>query len=74
MFARDAALPGLRGRHLFGDFCDPALQSFRLEDGEVVDVRPVGLDVPLLTSFGVDGENRIYALSHGGAVYRLEPR
>jgi Glucose / Sorbosone dehydrogenase len=74
VFARDAALPGLRGRHLFGDFCDPALRSFRLDGGDVVDVRPVGLEVPLLTSFGVDSGNRIYALSHGGAVYRLEPR
>ena len=41
----DPALPYLAGRHLYGDFCDAPLRSFRLEDGRVVDDRPLGADV-----------------------------
>jgi hypothetical protein len=34
----------------------------------------LGLVVPELSSFGVDGVGRIYALSLGGAIYRLDPK
>jgi glucose/arabinose dehydrogenase len=69
---QDAALPALNGRFLYGDFCDPTLRSFRVEGGRVVDDRPVGLDVLVLSSFGTDSQNRVYATSLGGPVYRLE--
>jgi hypothetical protein len=70
---QDPALPSLAGRVLYGDFCDPAIRSFRVEDGRAVDVRPLGLEAPVLSSFGRDATNRIYVTSLDGPVYRLEP-
>jgi glucose/arabinose dehydrogenase len=65
-------LPGLAGRHLYGDFCQPGLHSFRLEDAKAVDERPLGVDVFVLSSLGVDASGRVYATSLAGPVYRLE--
>jgi hypothetical protein len=70
---RDPGLPELVGRHLYGDFCHPPLSSFRLEDGRAVDVRPLGVDVFVLASFGTDGQDRAYAVALSGFVYRLAP-
>ncbi len=72
VFVRDPALPGLAGRHVYGDFCDSSLRSFRLQDGEAVESRPLGLDVVVLSSFGTDAAGRVYATSLTGPVYRLE--
>jgi Glucose / Sorbosone dehydrogenase len=69
---QDPALPGLAGRHLYGDFCDSSLHGFRVEGGQAVDVRPLGLDVVLLSSFGTDSSGRVYATSLTGPVYRLD--
>jgi len=69
---RDPALPALVGRHLYGDFCDSSLHSFRVEGERAVEDRPLGIDVPLLSSFGVDAQKRVYATSLAGPVYRVE--
>jgi hypothetical protein len=73
VFVRDPALPNLAGRHLYGDFCNPPLRSFRLEDGRAVDPRPLGITVLVLASFGTDAQGRVYAASFSGPVYRLAP-
>jgi hypothetical protein len=72
VFVQDPGLSSLVGRHIYGDFCDSSLRSFRLEGGEVVDPRPLGLDVVVLSSFGVDADGHVYATSLTGPVYRLE--
>jgi len=69
---RDPALPSLAGRQLYGDFCNPALRSFRLEDGRAIDPRPLGVNVFVLSSFGVDAAGRVYATSLNGSVYLLD--
>ena len=69
---QDPALPALVGRHLYGDFCASSLHSFRLEGERALDNRPLGIEVPLLSSFGVDSQQRVYATSLAGPVYRLE--
>ena len=74
VFVRDPALPSLVGRHLYGDFCDSSLRSFRLEGSRAVDRRALELDVLLLSSFGLDAAGRVYATSLAGPVYRLEAR
>jgi glucose/arabinose dehydrogenase len=71
---QDPALPSLAGRHLYGDFCDGSLRSFRVDGDQAVDERPLGVDVLLLSSFGVDSQNRVYATSLAGPVYRLDAR
>ncbi len=69
---QDPALPGLAGRQLYGDFCNPALRSFRIEGGRAVDPRPLGMNIIVLSSFGVDAVGRVYATSLSGSIYRLE--
>ena len=72
---RDRNLPSLYGRYLYGDYCAGRLRSFipapRAETGR--DDRELGLEVPLLTSFGEDAAGRIYVASQDGPVYRLDP-
>jgi glucose/arabinose dehydrogenase len=71
---RDRELPALRGRYVYGDFCTGALHSARLRDGRLVEDRELGLVVPRLTSFGLDGNGHLYAASRNGPVYRLRAR
>jgi glucose/arabinose dehydrogenase len=65
--AHDAAL---RGRYLFGDFCEGTLWSALL-DRPARDARPSGLVVPRLSGIVPDRRGRPIALSLQGAVYRL---
>jgi glucose/arabinose dehydrogenase len=72
---RDEDLRSLYGRYLYGDFCLGQLRSFPARPGrEAADDRPLGLEVPQLSSFGEDNRGRIYATSLDGPVYRLAPR
>jgi glucose/arabinose dehydrogenase len=70
---RDPRLPTLAGRFLFGDYCTGVLEAAEIEGGKVVDSTPLGLTVPELSSFGVDGLGRVYVTSTDGPVYRLDP-
>jgi glucose/arabinose dehydrogenase len=70
---RDPRLPSLAGRFLFGDYCDGGIESMLVVDGKATDVRDVGLAVPTLSSFGVDGRGRVYVTATDGGVYRLDP-
>jgi glucose/arabinose dehydrogenase len=72
LVVRDGRLPALRGRYLFGDFCDGWLATTNL-DARRPAVRREGPVVPLLTAFGADARRRVYAASHGGELYRLDP-
>jgi glucose/arabinose dehydrogenase len=71
---RDHSLASLYGRYLYGDFCSGDLRSFPAVPGRrAEDDRPLGLNVPSLSSFGEDNAGRIYATSLEGPVYRLVP-
>ncbi len=70
---RDPELASLQGRYLYGDFCAGELRSFVPAKGEARDDRPLGLEVPSLSSFGEDSQGRIYATSLDGSVFRLVP-
>jgi glucose/arabinose dehydrogenase len=68
---RGKAVPGLRGRYLYGDYCSGTVWSLRVENGETTDVRRERISVPQLTSFGEDADGELYVVSQAGAVYRL---
>jgi hypothetical protein len=70
---QDPELTGLRGRYLYGDFCDPTLRSFRLDGGRAIDQSSLGLEVPVLSSFDTDSAGHVYVTSLAGPVYRLTP-
>ena len=69
----DPRLAGLDGRYLFGDYCDGKLHSMAVTDGKAGPVADLGLTVPTLDSFGVDGRGRVYVTATDGGVYRLDP-
>jgi glucose/arabinose dehydrogenase len=69
---RDRSLPTLYGRYVYGDFCNGDLRSFPAVPGKpATDDRPLGLQVPSLSSFGQDAAGHVYATSLEGAVYEL---
>lgn len=72
--ARDPRLPALDGRYLYGDFCSGKITAIAVEDGHVTASGDLGLVVPELTGFGVDGRGRMYVMSLSGDVYRLDPK
>ena len=72
--ARDPRIPALTGRYLYGDLCSGKVTALLVESGKVSASGDLGLEVPELTSFGVDGLGRIYVMSLQGGVYRLDPK
>jgi hypothetical protein len=70
---RGRSIPDLVGAYLFADHCLGRLEAIRMEGGRVVDHRFLRPVVPQLSSFGEDAQGELYALSLGGAVYRLAP-
>jgi glucose/arabinose dehydrogenase len=70
---RDAAVPGLAGRYVYGDYCKGQLRSARLAGGRATDDRPIaGLPTIVgLDSFGEDATGRVYVVSQSGPVYRF---
>jgi glucose/arabinose dehydrogenase len=68
---RGSAVPSMRGRYLYGDYCSGTIWSLRVEGGEAREIRRERISVPQLTSFGEDGAGEVYAVSQAGAVYRL---
>jgi hypothetical protein len=71
---RGPAIPALRGAYVFGDFYEPALRALVVENGRLVNHRPLGPTVESLSAFGEDHRGELYALSLSGPVYRLAPR
>ena len=72
--ARDARMPALAGRYLYGDFCSGTITAIAVENGQVTAMGDLGLVVPELASFGVDGLGRLYVMSLRGDVFRLNPK
>ncbi len=69
---RDPALVSLRGRYLYGDYCQGQLRSFTADpSAKATDDRELGVEVPSVSSFGEDRAGHIYAVSGSGPVYRL---
>jgi hypothetical protein len=74
---RDLRLTELLGRYVYGDNCRDVLRSFAVSAGAGSDA-PLGdggapLRVSSQSSFGQDGQCRVYVVSLSGSVYRLDP-
>jgi glucose/arabinose dehydrogenase len=70
---RGAAVPAARGRYFFGDFCSGRIWTVRAGAGQRT-MRPTGLRVRLLSSFGEDARGELYVVSRRGFLYRLTER
>jgi glucose/arabinose dehydrogenase len=69
---RGAAIPGLGGAYLFGDYCQGDVRAVRVHDGQVTEERTFDAHVDQLVSFAEDAEGEVYALSLMGGIYRLD--
>ncbi|HSO02555.1 MAG TPA: PQQ-dependent sugar dehydrogenase [Gaiellaceae bacterium] len=63
----------LKGRYIYGDYCSGLVWSFKLSGGKAAGLRREPFKVARLTSFGQDNAGELYAVSHGGTIYRLTP-
>jgi glucose/arabinose dehydrogenase len=68
---RGEAMPALRGRYFYGDYCAGTVWSFRVRDGKATGMRRERFEVDGLTSFGEDARGELYLVSHGGSIFRL---
>ena len=67
---RGKAVPALSGRYLYGDYCSGTIWSLAAKGGKTVPRREP-FRVAELVSFGEDAAGELYAVSHGGTVYRV---
>ncbi|MBX3026143.1 PQQ-dependent sugar dehydrogenase [bacterium] len=79
---RGCALPDLRGRYFFSDYCTPFIRSFAVGDGIVLGLQDHtaafapggGLSIGSVTSFGEDARGELYVVDYGGEIYKVVPR
>jgi glucose/arabinose dehydrogenase len=67
---RGSAVPAMRGRYVYGDYCSGKLWSLVLRGGKAR-VRSEPQTIDELSSFGEDAKGELYATSLGGTVYKL---
>jgi glucose/arabinose dehydrogenase len=65
---RGSAVPALRGRYVFGDYCSGLIWSMPAGGG---DARRESVRIGSLSSFGEDARGELYATSLDGSVYRV---
>lgn len=72
---RGRKLPALRGRYVSGDFCSGEVFAFRKSDEGGGGTSPTVLLKTgfRISSFGQDEEGELYAVDHGGGIYRFVP-
>ncbi len=71
---RDPNLKGVRGRYVYGDFCDGVIRSVNIGVGGAGGARSEKAKVEMLSSFGETADGKLYATSLRGPVYRLKRR
>lgn len=72
---RDPRIRALRGRYLYGDLCAGTVTAVTFVDRDLDESDVLELpQVRGLSSFGVDGQGRVYVMSTRGGIFRLDPR
>jgi glucose/arabinose dehydrogenase len=68
---RGHAIPSVRGRYLYGDYCTGKVWSLRAVRGKLRGVRVEPFKVASLSSFGEDAAGELYATSLDGKLYKI---
>ena len=68
---RGSAVPALKGRYIYGDYCSGRVWTLQISNGKAVGVRQEAINVQHLSSFGVDSAGELYAVSLDGTVYQV---
>ena len=73
---RGAAIPDLQGHYFYADYCQGWVRSFRLQDGQAVELQQWPTLAPggTIPSFGQDAAGELYVLTAEGRVFRIVPR
>jgi glucose/arabinose dehydrogenase len=66
---RGSAVPALRGRYVYGDYCSGLIWALPADGGSPTLLDKV--EVPGLSSFAVDARGEMYALSLDGSIQRF---
>ncbi len=73
---RGAAIPGLRGRYFYGDYCSGRVWSFAYAGGVATDpiehTAEFKSDGMPISGFGQDASGEVYVVAYGGTVYRID--
>jgi glucose/arabinose dehydrogenase len=67
------AIAALRGAYVFGDLCTGELRAVYQTFGTIRSRRDLGLHVAMLSTFGEGPAGELYAVSHGGTVFKIVP-
>jgi glucose/arabinose dehydrogenase len=67
------AITALRGAYVFGDLCTGELRAVYQTFGTIRSRRDLGLHVSMLSTFGEGPAGELYAVSHGGTVFKIVP-
>jgi glucose/arabinose dehydrogenase len=70
---RGRGAPSLQGRYFYGDYGSGNVWSLKMVGGRVTTLRRERFQISGLTSFGEDAAGELFAVSHGGTLYRLTP-
>lgn len=69
---RGSAIPELRGRYFYSDFCSGWLRSFVYRNGAAAEALDWGItNVGQIYSFGEDAQGELYMLTATGKAYRI---
>jgi cysteine-rich repeat protein len=75
---RGCAMPDVRGRYFYSDFCSAWIRSITVTGGvasgvtdHTSDLESTGVSIDLVTSFGEDARGEIYICDRGGEVFRI---
>jgi glucose/arabinose dehydrogenase len=71
---RGQRIPNLRGMYVFTDYCKGSIKALRQWQGRIVAYAPLGLHVPLVSSFAQAPDGELYVISQARGVLRIEPR
>jgi glucose/arabinose dehydrogenase len=70
---RGSAIPELQGKYLFADFGRSWIKALEYENGQAADTQTLEIEVPSVSSFGLDGEGELYIVSLSGRVLKVVP-
>ncbi|KAB2638845.1 MAG: PQQ-dependent sugar dehydrogenase [Verrucomicrobia bacterium] len=68
----------LQGRYIFGDYANPRIWSFVIQDGKAADfkdhtdaLQPTGGRIAQISSFAEDNQGNLFIIDHSGSVYQV---
>jgi glucose/arabinose dehydrogenase len=69
---RGSAIPELRGRYFYSDYCGGFLRSFHYVSGQAIEKIEWSIpDIGRVISFGEDAAGEIYVITASGRIYRV---